>query len=132
MSETQIMKEIQLALSKLGCRIFRCNTGQGWVGKSVRFTKLMMVQVYPGDVIIRQARPLHAGLTEGGSDLIGWTKDGKFLSIETKVEGHKTDKDRLEKQINFIDAVNKSGGVGFIAKNVDEAVQLYKLKMAIY
>ena len=34
--------------------------------------------------------------------------------------------------MNFIDAVNKSGGVGFIAKNVDEAVQLYKLKMAIY
>ena len=94
MSEINIGKEIQLVLSKLGCRLFRCNTGQGWVGNSTMIKNKSLVYLYPGDVVIKNARPLHAGLTEGGSDLIGWTKDGKFLAIETKVEGHKTDKER--------------------------------------
>lgn len=122
MSESNTFKQIQLEFSKLGHRLFRCNTAQGWVGESLRFTKPMRVNVYPGDVIVRNARPLHAGLTDGGSDGIGWTKNGRFLAVETKTEGSRTEPSRLEKQINFIDQVNKSGGIGFFTYSLDEAL----------
>ncbi len=124
MSETPIQKEIMLYVSKLGHRLFRVNTGMGWAGKSTHFSDPMKVQVYPGDVLIRKARPLHAGMTEGGSDLIGWTADGHFLAIETKTPDGKTDKERLEKQQNFIAQINKCGGIGFIATSVEDVKKI--------
>lgn len=123
-SENQIQKDIMLYVSKLGHRLFRVNTGMGWAGKSTPFTKKMLVQVYPGDVLVRQARPLYAGLTEGGSDLIGWTADGHFIAIETKTINGKTDKERLEKQKNFIAQINKAGGIAFIARSVDDVIKI--------
>lgn len=125
MIESSLQKEILLIASKLGHRLFRVNTGVGWVGQSARVTKNMMVQVYPGDVIIRNARPLHAGLTEGGSDLIGWSNTGKFVGIETKVQGNKTAKDRLEKQQSFIDAIRNSGGIAGMVETREEFISLF-------
>lgn len=52
-------------------RLFKINAGMGWVGKTVHATKKMVVTIYPGDKVIRQARPLHAA-PEGWADLCGW------------------------------------------------------------
>src|SRR5690606_22629570 len=72
MSDGPFLKRILLACSRGPARIFRVNTGQGWVGKSWRAPSRTTVELEAGDVVIRQARPLHAGLVEGGADLIGW------------------------------------------------------------
>lgn len=124
-SEFNTLKEIQLAFSKLGHRIFRNNTAQAWAGKSIPFTKKMMVQVYPRDVLVRNAYPLRAGLCTGSSDGIGFTKDGRFLAIEIKSDKGKP----TEEQISFITAVNRVGGIAFVAKSVEEAIE--KINVAI-
>lgn len=124
MSETALGKKIMMMASELGHRLFRCNTAQGWVGESTRFTKETKIVAHPGDVLIRKARPLHAGLVEGGSDYIGWTKDGKFLAIETKIAGKTTQKKRLEEQLAFIDAVTRCGGVAGMVTDEESAFEL--------
>lgn len=122
--ESTLQKNIMLAIGKLlpNVRIFRNNTGTGWVGKSVRKGSL---------VIIENPRPLQAGLCEGSSDLIGWTTVevtpemiGKKIAIFTALE-IKTDSGRASKeQINFITRVREAGGIAGIARSEQEATQL--------
>lgn len=120
MSEVDIMRRIQVKLSTVGARLFRNNTGLAWQGKVQRFPETRYIEVHPSDIIIRNARPVHFGLCDGSSDLIGWTKDGRFLAIETKKNTKAT-----QEQTNFIGAVNWSGGIGMIAHSPDEALQKY-------
>ena len=125
MSETPLQKRIILMASQLGHRLFRHNVCMAWAGKAIRFSKEAKITVYPGDVLVRKAYPIHAGLTEGGSDLIGWHGiTGKFIAIETKTIDGKTDKDRLEKQENFILQVNKAGGIAGIIRTEEEGFDL--------
>jgi hypothetical protein len=52
----------------------------------------------------------------GGSDLIGWTKDGRFLAVEVKSEsGRLTDA-----QEKFLEVVNEFGGVGICARSLKD------------
>jgi hypothetical protein len=134
MAEHDIQEQIRLKIgSQTGLRIFRNNVGMGWVGASVRISKSGPYYCNVGDVIVRNARPLHAGLIEGSSDLIGWksveiTPDmvGKTVAVFVAVEV-KTEKGRVtSEQRNFIDTVNKFGGIAGIARNEDEAVNLVK------
>lgn len=120
MNENILGKKISLIASELGHRIFRCNNGQGWIGKSVRVSQTMMVQVHPGDVIIRQARPLHAGLINGSGDYIGFSSNGKFISLELKT---KTGAVRPE-QISWVEAVKNSGGIAGICRSEEDAFEL--------
>jgi len=125
MSETPLQKRIIVMASELGHRLFRHNVCMAWAGKAIKFSKEAKIVVYPGDVLIRKGYPIHAGLIEGGSDLIGWHgKSGKFLAIETKTLDGKTDKERLEKQENFIMQVNKSGGIAGIVRDEESAFDL--------
>lgn len=120
--EVDIMRKIQIEISKLGGRVFRNNTGTGWTGnKIIRITEVQEIFVSPGDIVIRNARPLHAGLIEGSSDLIGWTDKGKFLAVEVKDKGGKL----TDSQAVFLSVVNSAGGVGIMAKSEVEAVQKY-------
>lgn len=123
MTEANIMRTIQIALGKItNLRIFRNNVGTGWVGKSIR---------NKNNVIVENARPIHAGLCEGSSDLIGWTTltvtpemVGKKIAIFTALEV-KTESGRPTKhQINFINVVNNMGGIGAIVRNEQEAKQV--------
>lgn len=70
-------------------------------------------------------RKVKTGLCVGSSDIIGWTKDGRFLAVEVKSPGgeKKTNKKRLADQKNFIQQVNNAGGIGFIATSKEEAVE---------
>lgn len=97
-----------VAASSIGSRLFRNNVGvlKDERGQHVRF-----------------------GLGVGTSDLIGWTPVlitesmvGKTLAVFSAVEV-KTMIGRLtEEQQDFIFAVNKAGGIAFVARSADEAV----------
>lgn len=108
MKESSIMKQIQIILSAHGFRLFRNNVG-----------------------VLRDGRGEYVayGLCEGSSDLIGWrtieitpemvgTKIAQFVASEVKRPGKKA----TPKQTNFINAVCASGGIGFVASSVDEAL----------
>ena len=70
-----------------------------------------------GTVTLKNARPLHAGLCIGSSDLIGIGSRGRFLAIEAKVPGgHRT-----PEQIAFVEMVRRLGGLAGFASSVEEA-----------
>jgi hypothetical protein len=132
MSEKNILAEVQIAFSRLGARLFRNNTGLGWVGKVSRPHKNMLVQISPGDVVIRGARPLHAGLCEGSSDLIGWTPMiitesdvGKRVAIFTAIEVKYGSTRTTAQQLAFHKAVVESGGLSKIARSASEALEVF-------
>lgn len=107
-TESDILKLVHVETSKYGARVFRNNVGMAYAGSDVQWVGR--------DVIIKNARIIHFGLGEGSSDLIGFTRTGRFLAIETKTAtGRVTDK-----QQNFINQVNAFGGVGFIARGLDD------------
>lgn len=122
-------------MSNIGARIFRNNVALAWTGnKVVHIKQKTTIMLDNGDVIIRGARPIHAGLCEGSSDYIGFfptiiTDDmvGKKVAIFTACEV-KTKIGRVsEKQKIFIDVVKSAGGIAFVARSDDEAVNLCKL-----
>ncbi len=97
-SEADLMRDIQVAVSTCGHRVFRNNIGvcQDGRGNYIRY----------------------GVCNPGGSDLLGWTKDGRFLAIEVKGP-----KGRLTKeQEAFLGAVQRSGGVSICAKSVDDVL----------
>ncbi len=122
MKETDIQIKIRLALAKLKLTIFRQNTGFGWVGEYRKVGR--------SSVIIENARPMHAGLCVGSSDLIGFksttiTKEmvGRKIAVFTAVEV-KTKTGRVtEEQKNFLKAVNDAGGIGIVAKSDESAIK---------
>lgn len=120
MSEMTTLRQIMLACSRGPTRLFRQNVGQGYTGNATRIARPTTVTLQPGDVVIRNARPLHAGLCTGSSDIIGWTqRDGAavFTAIEVKADRGRV----TPEQANFIEAVKNAGGVAGVARSVDEA-----------
>lgn len=112
MSENLLTKQIRLYITKCGGRVFRNNVGQSWIGA--------WLLLWSGDVLIKNPRRFTSGLCEGSSDLIGWMPDGRFLAIEVKSK-----RGRLSKaQRNFLDAVNRFGGVGIEARTLDDVKQI--------
>jgi hypothetical protein len=119
MKEQNIQSQIMLALSKARSTVFRCNTGKGWQGsRRADIEGKLLAQYGSRFVVLENPRVLHAGLTEGGSDLIGWTSDGKFLAVEVKNEKGRLTPD----QERFINAVKSSGGRAGVARSVDDAI----------
>ena len=111
-------------------RLFRNNVGTGWAGQSTRITqgnlRAVAAQLQPGDVVIRQGRPLHAGLCVGSSDLVGWrrTESGiaQFVAVEVKSQrGRPT-----AEQERFLDAARTAGALAGIARSVGEAEELLR------
>lgn len=133
MSDTPFLKRILLACSRGSTRLFRNNVGVGWTGKVERAARPTQVTIYPGDVLIRNARPLHAGLCEGSGDLIGWesrvvtpemvgTRVAVFASLEAK-EGRGVMRGN---QKNWRDQVLAAGGIAGEVRSVDDALALVK------
>jgi len=105
MSEKQIMIDVQLELAKVGVLLFRNNCGmlQDKNGTYVRY-----------------------GLGTGSSDLIGWAlPSGRFVAVEVKTPTGKATKEQLA----FIDAVNKGGGIAFLARSAAEALEEIKKRL---
>lgn len=133
--ESNIQTRIHLAVSQLGVRLFRNNVAKAWIGKSIRFQSTKTVTVEKGDVLIKNARRLNAGLCVGSSDLIGWTPVtitpemvGETVAVFTGVEV-KTPTGKLTKdQKRFLNAVELAGGIGLVGRDA-EAVRQYLAEM---
>ena len=124
--ETSRQNKIRLALSESGITNWRNNTGLGWAGKMIKGVGKMMF-VRHEDVIIRDARPLRAGLCKGSSDIIAikpvlitpkmvGKTIGKFIAIEVKTPTGRPTKD----QLNFSQIINDKGGIALIARSVED------------
>jgi hypothetical protein len=115
-------------------RIFRNNVGTAWQANTrIRITPqiMMTTKLYPGDLILRGARPVHFGLLKGSGDLIGIqkkkiTKDmvgqtiGRFISLEVKTRTGPV----KEKQGFWKDIINRFGGRAGIVRSVEDAREL--------
>lgn len=133
MKETNIQKLVHLASAKFAT-MFRNNTGMGWVGKIV---KKWTLKTPTGEtdtfITIKNPRPLHAGLCEGSSDLIGWRSVvitpemvGKRIAIFTALEVKTETGKPSQEQTNFIRVLNNSGGIAAIVKSENEVLDIFK------
>lgn len=120
-AETNITNAIMLALPP-ATRAFRNNVGMGWTGKAIRKGSL---------IIIENPRPLHAGLCEGSSDLIGWTTMqitpdmvGHRVAVFTALEVKTATGRPSNEQLNFIQRVRDAGGIAGIARTPQEAQRI--------
>ncbi len=118
----------QLAASRLGARLWRMSVGLFWTGNAIKFDKPDLISVRPGDVLIRNARPVKSGV-EGMSDGIGFiskiiTVDmvgkpiAQYLAIEDKTGSGRATKE----QSAFIQMVRRAGGLAGVARS-DEDVR---------
>ena len=126
MSEMEILRRCLLKATKIGARLFRLNSGMGWIGKVINHTSSAITIQYP--------RPLHCGF-KGAADTYGWfpveiteSMVGKtlavFAAIEIKSKTGKTTKE----QDNFLKVVTDSGGIAFVARSemdVDNGIREY-------
>ena len=102
--ETALVKRIQIALALEGVKLFRNHVGA---------------------LFDANGRMVKYGLGTGSSDLIGWRpvgELGQFVAIEVKTETGVVSKD----QELFIEAVNRDGGLAFVARSVEEAIERVK------
>lgn len=100
-SEHQIQDEIRIALSKVGCTIFRTNAGQ--------VTTIDGRQFY--------------GMPKGFPDLCGFRhSDGKMIFIEVK-----NDKGKLRKeQLIFKEFLEQKPVLYGVARSVEDALEIVK------
>lgn len=118
MSEVDLVRNLQFKASELGHRLWRNVVSQAWVGAQIRVSRPQMIMMQPGDLLLRGAKPIHAGLAVGSSDLIGIAGDGsgRFLAVEAKMpKGRVSDQ-----QESFIEQVNRMGGIGIVAKTLED------------
>lgn len=133
MTETTILKRTLLAVGRLAhVRAWRNNTGQAWMGRAIRIAKAGKIIVNPGDVVIRDARPVQFGL-KGSGDIIGLRAVkitpqhvgltiGQFMSIETKTATGRT----TEQQEKFGAMVASLGGLYMVARDPSDAEKILK------
>jgi hypothetical protein len=136
-AEAQIQQAVLLKCSSGPCRLFRNNVGTGWAGQAMRITAANRFTIgqtlQPGDVVVRQGRPLHAGLCVGSGDLIGYStveitpemvgqRVAVFASVEVK--GPRTRVSPEQKA--FAQHIQQAGGLAGIARSVFDAEQILR------
>lgn len=123
-AEKDIINAILLGASERGHRLFRQNTGKGWVGKVVG-------GVSADRITLREPRPLVAGLCVGSSDVIGYSPVlitpemvgqtlGVFVALEVKTPGVRV----TPEQKAFLDAARAKGCITGVVYSADEALKL--------
>lgn len=123
MLERDIMRLIWVALSKNGVTLFRNNVALAWVGR------LISRDARTGRVVLDASRPLHAGLCDGSSDLVGFKsviitpemvgrKIAVFVAVETKAKRGRVS----GTQENFLSVVKTAGGIGIVANSEEQAI----------
>lgn len=119
MSAIKLTDETLLRGSQKGWRLFRQNTGVGWVGKVRSQTNKM--------IVLENPRPLRAGLCVGSSDVIGIAPVvvtpemvGKTIGVFVAQE-IKFGNDRLSaEQSKFLAMVEKLGGIARVVRSVSD------------
>ncbi len=135
MSEHAVQQRILLACGSGDVRLWRNNVGTGWAGPSTRVTAGNLGAIArglrPGDVVIRNGRPLHAGLCVGSSDLIGYhsmvvgpEQVGQRLAVFAAVEVKSATGRPSKEQQQFLNHISTVGGKAGIARSVEDAQAL--------
>lgn len=96
--ETNIQDRIRLALSKKGCKVFRCNVGNFYT---------------------KYGQEIHIGV-KGHSDVYGVRQDGKAFFVEVKTPIGKASPEQLK----FIEAMKKSNALAGFARSIDDALKI--------
>lgn len=120
-TERSVQQSVLLALGgRPDVRLFRNNQGTGWTGD---------VQRRPdGSILIRNPRPLHAGLHVGSGDLIGFQRIritpemvgqeiGAFVSLEVKGPSGRA----RPEQVTWAEVCRKFGARAGIVRSVADA-----------
>jgi hypothetical protein len=117
--ESIVQRTVMLAASAAGWTTWRNNTGQAWAGDSSRLPG--------GSILIRNPRPLHAGLCKGSSDLIGLRPVtvtaamvgqilAQFVALEVKgPRGRIT-----QEQKRFLEFIRTKGGLAILARSAED------------
>lgn len=128
--ESNIFKRALMEASKLGCRLFRVNTGMAWAGSKV-ITLPRDHQRWPGAKVILDPRPFKTGTPAGYSDGTGWTPVvikpemvGKTVAVFTAIETKTPTGRASREQLNFIDQVVASGGIAGIVRQDGEVIEI--------
>jgi hypothetical protein len=129
MKELELQNKIRKRLSEHGRTVtWRNNVGTGWVGDVNRLTD--------GSILLKNPRPLHAGLCTGSSDLIGMTEVtitpdmvGKKIAVFTALEVKTKTGRATPDQMNFIHQVLKSGGIAGVVRSPEDAIQATKIRL---
>ena len=110
-TEADVQAQIQLALSRGSCRLFRIGAGRAWAGDIVQRTpKLLTLANY---YMVRLAVP-------GYPDLSGWSEGGIWTGVEVKSP---KGRERPE-QRDFIDQALAAGCRAGFAKSVEDAREI--------
>lgn len=134
MSDRNFLNQILLACSRGNTRLFRQSVGLAWIGKAWRAPSRQTIQVEPGDVVIRQARPFKAGI-EGMSDLGGWrtltvTPDmaGQKIAQVVQFEAKKGTGRLTPEQKRWLETVSEAGGLAREIRALPDAVSALALR----
>lgn len=115
-------------MSGIGVINWRNNTGTGWAGSHTKVSRAGSYFLDAGTVVIKNARPLHAGLCKGSSDIIGITSVeiteemvGQTIGVFTAVEvkRSKSCKPTIN-QKHFLKVVKNAGGYAGVATCEDD------------
>lgn len=129
MTEMDVVNKVILQASRLGARLFRNNTGTGWTGsKSARLPD--------GSMVLKNPRPLRAGLIIGSSDCIGWTPItitpemvGRTIAVFTALEVKDGNGRVSPEQKIFIGNVDNANGItGVVRSDTDVIEEIAKWK----
>lgn len=108
-----------------------------WIGKVEKGHPGKRVTLAPGDIVIRNARPFHAGVV-GMSDLGGWVPIritaemvGSTVAIYAQVEVKTETGVASLEQLAWIDAVCKAGGLAGVARSDEDLSEILEAKPQI-
>lgn len=126
MRESNLDRLILRELSRDDVRLFRNVVGTGWQGQVVR---------RDGDLLVlKNPRPINAGLCVGSLDLIGWRSMvitpemvGQRVAIFAAIEDKVGRRQATEEQKNFIEVVTGFGGFAGVARSVEDARIIVRL-----
>jgi VRR-NUC domain len=130
--ESPLLKKIMLALGTLpGVRSFRNNVALAAAGRIQWIKRTETIKLNAGDAVVRNARPLHAGLVKGSGDLIGWKRVtvtpemvGKDLAVFMSVEVKDGDNGKTSTEQNtWRNVVIDFGGIAIVARSEADAVE---------
>lgn len=102
--ESSLLRAIRLAVNMFpGARFWRNNVAE-WKNQAT------------GSYV-------RAGLARGSSDLVGLVH-GKFVALEIKTPGGRTNAKRAREQLAWRDTVKRFGGVAEVVQSVDDAIRV--------
>ena len=100
MKEQALVNQVLHYLTLKGYFVYRNNTGAVALGSG------------------RSQRFMRFGY-KGSCDVIGVTPEGLFIGVECKIKPNKP----TQFQLDFIEEINKRGGIGLVAYDLDDVVE---------